>query len=88
MITKTVHVTISVPVTVDETKFTEGFLAEYRESFYPWMSIDDHLKHLAQMYARELISGYDPEEFVEGYGPLSEFGVTFGRTQQETEIDE
>ena len=88
MITKEVTVTFTVEVTMDETKFTREFMAEFRKDFYDLKSIDDHAMHLAQLAARELysFSKYEPEEFVEGYGPIGEMGVTVEITDQEVEI--
>ena len=83
--TKTVVVTMYVPVTVDETKFDEAFLSEFRDQFYDFDGVDDHLRHLAQLSAREII-GYGPDEFIEGYGVAKDMGISFGRTEMETEI--
>jgi hypothetical protein len=84
MITKTVQVTFRVNVTVDETKFTEDFLTEFTESFFPFQNIDDHIKHLAQLAAREFIDG--PSTFIEGYGVASEMGISVDIEDEEEEI--
>lgn len=73
---RTVEVLQAVVVTVDETKFTLEFMEEFRASFFEFEDIDEHVEHLAQLYARGLIDGY-PDEFVEGYGLLGDFGITF-----------
>jgi hypothetical protein len=86
MLTQTVVVTQDVSVTVDETKFTEDFMQEFRESFFNFDSIDDHLEHLAQLYARGLVSDWDPEEFIEGYGPMKDMGIKFEIIDQSSEI--
>ncbi|WP_297803699.1 hypothetical protein [uncultured Brevundimonas sp.] len=65
-----------VSVAVDESKFTEEFLSEYRKDFYPFQTIDDHREHLAILYARGVLTGWR-DEFIEGYGPASEMGITF-----------
>lgn len=67
----TVAVTQIVEVELDETKFDEAFMAEFRESFYPFWEIEDHAEHIAQLEARGLLS----EEFTEGYGPLKDMGI-------------
>jgi hypothetical protein len=85
MVKQTVLVTSEVDVTVDETKFTEEWMAEFRKSFYPFFTVQDHIEHLAQLYARGVIDGFD-KEFVEGYGPLKEMGITFEYGPIETEI--
>jgi hypothetical protein len=68
---KTVEVRFFVDVEVDETKFTEKWMKDFRESFYPLYSIDDHIKHIAQLEAREILTPV----FVEGYGPLKTMGI-------------
>jgi len=61
-------------IELDETKFTEEFMAEFREGFYPFFLLSQHAEHIAQLYARGL---YDPffDEFIEGYGKPSEMGI-------------
>ncbi len=86
MITKTVQVTFDVKVTVDETKFTPEFMGEFRNCFYPFDTLDDHIKHLAQLAAREFITG--PYSFVEGYGYAEEMGISTEIESQEEEIIE
>lgn len=82
-----VEVTQLVSVTLDETKFDETFMQEFRDSFYPFMDIEDHAKHIAQLHARGLIDieGRNPTDFVEGYGPANEMGLSAEVT--ETDID-
>ena len=71
-----VVITKRVRVTLDESKFDQTFLAEFRESFYPFRTLNEHIEHLAQLEARELVSdGFDEYEFIEGYGPRSEMGI-------------
>lgn len=74
MITKKVQVTQVVEVTVDETKFDPAFMQEFRESFYKFTTLDDHVEHLGQMYARGL---YGNGDFIEGYGPAKDMGISF-----------
>lgn len=75
MRTYEVDVTQRIEVTVDETKMDETFFGEFRENFFPFFDIEDHVKHIAQLYARGVYQG-DRDEFVEGYGKLrEEFGV-------------
>jgi hypothetical protein len=68
----TIEVSQFVDVTVDETKFTPEFMAEFRENFYPFHAIDDHIHHLAQLAARGVIS---TPCFIEGYGDSREMGI-------------
>ena len=84
MLTRKVRVEQIVEVSVDETKFTPEFMAEFRATMYNFGSLDDHLQHLGQLYAR----GIDDEfSFIEGYGPASEFGIKFDQIAQYTEIE-
>lgn len=77
--TQDIDVEIPVTVTVDETKFTPAFLAEFQKSFYPFADVEDHIQHIAFLAATGQI-GLLPC-FIEGYGPSQDFGieVTIGR---------
>lgn len=89
MLKKIVEVTQHIEVTVDETKFTPEFMREFRESFYPFTSLEDHLCHLGQLFARGLCGSYiDPKfaPFIEGYGPAHEMGINFRLEDQEQRI--
>lgn len=71
--TKTVVVRQDVEVTVDESKFTPQFMESFRRHFYGFQTIDEHIDHIAQARARGLIQS--SADFLEGYGPLKDFGV-------------
>lgn len=74
MITKIVKVVTEVEVTLDETKFDEEFFKEYTTHFSSSMDeLDDHFLNIAWLYATGRFQF--PSEFVEGYGPLTDFGV-------------
>lgn len=76
MITKTIAVTQLVEVTIDETKLTPEWMADWRKVFYNYHTVDDHLKHLAQLEARGIT--YLPhinDTFIEGYGKASDLGI-------------
>jgi hypothetical protein len=79
---KTVEVRFLVDVEVDETKFTEQWMKDFRESFYPFYDIDDHIKHIAQLEAREILTPV----FVEGYGALKTMGIKAEVVGAEMEI--
>jgi len=81
MVTKCVAVTQVVKVTVDEKKFDEKFMKEFRESFYNFTTIDDHIKHLAQLYVRGC------EGFIEGYGEQRDMGISFEIVEQDEEFE-
>jgi hypothetical protein len=70
-----VDVEFSVEVEVDESKFTPEFMAEFRESFYPFTTIEEHIEHLAQLYVRGIAQPYN--DFIEGYGMSDDFGIKF-----------
>jgi hypothetical protein len=69
----------TIKVTVDETKFTSEFMEEFRQGFYPFETLQEHVEHLAQLYARGLVDDC-PNQFIEGYGPAREMGIKFTRT--------
>ena len=80
-----VTVTQRVEVTVDETKFTDEFMAEFRQNMYPFDTIQDHILHLAQLYARGITDDF-PGDFIEGYGRPAEFGIKFRTVGMDVEI--
>lgn len=86
MKTYTVDVTQTVTVTLDETKFDDAFMQEFRSHFYSFDTLDEHAEHLAQLEARGLVGDYKP--FVEGYGPLGEMGIKLSSDHFEAEIVE
>ena len=70
--TKTVEILVEVKVSFDESKFTEEFMQEFSDVFYDFRSIEDHIKHIAQLEARGLLK----EPFTEGYGNLKDMGIS------------
>lgn len=62
--------TFDVSVEIDEPKFDEAFMAEFRANFFPFHTVQDHVEHIAQLEARGLL-----EDFTEGYGPIKDFGI-------------
>lgn len=86
MVTKIFQVNQIVEVTVDETKFTEDWMASFRKFFYKYKTVDDHMGHIAQLEARGVYSiGAVGNVFIEGYGPADEMGIK--ATVQDCEID-
>lgn len=73
-----------ITVEVDESKFTEAFLQEFRENFYDLETLDDHLQYLAELYGTGRIQG-GAHEFVEGYGRLGDMGILLGQVSCEVE---
>ena len=66
-----IRVTSEVAVELDESKFTDEFMRDFRESFYEHYTLQDHAKYIAQLAAREILD----ERFIEGYGPASGMGI-------------
>ena len=84
MTNKQVTVTQTIRVTVDESKFTPEFMREFRQSFYEFDSLDDHIKHLAQLCARGIADDFS---FIEGYGKASDMGIKFVGIDSDESID-
>lgn len=70
-----VEVTQTVEVELDETKFDEAFLAEFRESFYSFDDTREHAEYIGHLVARGLHDIEYSPEFIEGYGPSNEMGI-------------
>lgn len=83
---KTVLVTHVIKVTVDESKFDETFMKEFRDNYYNFQTVDEHLEHLAQLYARGMV-GDSSDCFIEGYGLAKDMGIKFVEGDIETEIE-
>jgi hypothetical protein len=79
-----VQVTQQVHVSVDEAKFTPEFMADFRDVFYPFQTVEDHVRHLGQLFARGIVYN---GAFIEGYGKTEEMGIRFEEEDVlETEI--
>lgn len=85
MITKTIQVTQTIKVTVNEAKFTSEFMAGFRDAFYPFDDLNEHIEHIAQMTARGLLTGME-DEFIEGYGKVIDMGIKAEVVDVETEV--
>lgn len=72
-----VQVTQQVRVAVDDAKFTPEFMAEFRDVFYPFYTVEDHIRHLGQLYVRGMAHN---GAFIEGYGNTAEMGIRFEET--------
>lgn len=83
-----VTVTQIVRVTMDETKFTPEFFAEYVRHFSPKDDLISHADHIGWLQAtgREDMEGSD-NPFVEGYGPVDDFGIKAKVIDTETEVE-
>jgi hypothetical protein len=75
---RTFHIEVSqlVEVRLDETKFTDAFMAEFRAGFFPIEDLEGHAEHIAQLQARGVIEiDTFSSEFIEGYGLANEMGI-------------
>lgn len=87
---RNVIVSIIVEVKIDETKFNEEFLSDFKKSFYNFPTVERHFKHLPQLTARGCVSEigeFNEDEFIEGYGPASDMGIKTRITDVEIEIE-
>jgi len=76
---------IEFDIEVDETLFTQEIRDEFNESiYYVGEDIQDHVANIVTY----LLKGtYDTDDFFEGYGYMSEIGVTFKRMKFHTYDD-
>lgn len=83
-----VEVRQRVRVKLDASKFTDEFQAEFRRHFFPLYGLEDHAEHLAQLVARGVaeLNADLPKEFVEGYGPIGEMGISAEVVECEEEV--
>lgn len=85
---KIVKVTQYIEVEVDEAKFDEDFLKEFKENFYEFDNINEHIEHLARLYAKGMVGG-TPNSFIEGYGEQRDMSISFKEYKDiDTEIEE
>lgn len=68
---KRVRVEFEVEIDYDKKFFSNKFMEAFRGYMYPFRSVSEHLEHLAQLQVRDLADG-----FVEGYGVLSQNGIS------------
>ena len=90
---KTIFVTIEkqIEVEIDKSKFDETFMQEFRDSFYKFNTINEHIEHLAQLAARGYANRWSPHElgeFIEGYGHVKEMGIKLEELSEEVETGE
>ena len=76
-----INIDQNVVVTIDRAKFSEEFMREFRECFYPFDTIEEHLRHLATLYARGI--AYNGG-FIEGYGEAEAMGI---KLEEDTGIE-
>ena len=70
-------------VEVDESKFTPEFMQGFNETIYEIEDIEGHIKNLAELATN---GAFDPSfnDFVEGYGFLSEMGIKITEKMSDT----
>ena len=78
-----------VEVELDDTKFTPEFMAEFSATITDFDTLEQHAEHIAQLAAREVygLNRRVPSEFVEGYGPIGEMGISASVKSTEVEED-
>jgi hypothetical protein len=82
---KTVILTSYVDIEVDETKFTDEFMVDFRQSFYEFNTLDDHLAHLARLADGN--NFYLLSKFIEGYGEPDDFGIKIHGINYDSEVE-
>ena len=84
---RTFEVTIDmvVRVTLDETKFDAAFMEEFNSTIFPAEDLLAHAGHLGSLFATGRASN---GEFVEGYGPLPEMGISADASADVTYVEE
>lgn len=83
---RVVTVTQLIEVDMDDSKFDANFMAEFVASFFPYDTLEEHARHLAQLYARGIATGFS-DDFIEGYGPVADMGIRFHEVDIETELE-
>lgn len=71
----TIEVKQTVEVTLDDARFDDGFMEEFRRDFFPFFTLADHAEHIGQMEARGLTNLEMMPQFIEGYGPSDDMGI-------------
>lgn len=80
-----VVVTQQFTVNLDDEKFDEQFMGEFRESFFSFDTLAEHAEHIAQLQARGFIDLTFRPTFIEGYGPSDEMAITLTEGSVEME---
>lgn len=71
-----IEVTQIVRVTLDDSKFDEAFMSEFRGSFYPFFTVAEHAEHIGQLVARGICEPTKhSSEFIEGYSESRDMGI-------------
>lgn len=82
---KQVGVIKTVEVEVDESKFTDEFMEEFRKYFYDFDDIDDHIEYIANLAVNGAFDSFKP--FIEGYGEPHEMGIKANIVDTYTDIE-
>jgi hypothetical protein len=80
--TKRIEVIVVLDVTLDESKFTDEVMNDFNDCIGK-TDMAGHFKNLAFQEANGFI-GFD--NFVEGYGDISDLGVEFREVSRDQEI--
>lgn len=80
-----------IEVEIDESKFDETFLREFRQMFHQFETLEDHMEHLAQLKARGFVDDWSPDKegvFIEGYGGVNLMGIKLVEVFKDWQIDQ
>lgn len=66
----TVERTDEYIIEIDETVMTEGWMEDFRNSFYSFDTLEEHAEHIAQLRARFHHTSFYGG-FMEGYGDIA-----------------
>lgn len=80
-----IEVTQTIRVNLDEAKFDEAFMQEFRDGFFQFDTLEQHAAHIGQLFARGII-GWEKTDFIEGYGHAHEMGIRAKELAVETEV--
>jgi len=67
---------VDVELEIDESKFDNDFMEEFKQGFHEFNTIEEHITYLAELNLRGIC---DNRDFIEGYGETEEMGINFKR---------
>lgn len=72
---KVVKVTQYIEVEIDEAKFNEEFIQDFKEYMFNFDTIEEHISYLAELFAKRVV--INESSFIDGYGIASDMGIKF-----------
>ncbi len=73
-----------INITIDESKFTPEFMKDFNSYMFEFKGVEEHIKFIVEKFADGTVSSEN--DFLEGYGILSEFGIKLEKEYIESEI--